>query len=36
MASELTYNAEQRRQYLNLMDKVCGHWLEVFDGNDVF
>ena len=36
MASELTYNAEQRRQYLNLMDEISGHWLKVFDGNEDF
>lgn len=36
MAPQLTYNAVQHREYLNMMDRVGGKWLEVFQGNTDF
>lgn len=32
----LKYNAEQHREYLNMLDKVAQRWLEVFDHNMEF
>jgi hypothetical protein len=36
MSVELKYNSTQRKEYLNTMDRVAVHWLEVFHGNDLF
>jgi hypothetical protein len=36
MTDKLKYNTEQRREYLNMIDRVGGHWLGVFGGNEVF
>ena len=36
MSDKLKYNAVQRREYLNMMDRVSSNWLEVFGGNEVF
>ncbi len=36
MAPQLTYNAAQHREYLNMMDRVGRKWLEVFQGNTDF
>ena len=32
----LKYNAEQHREYLNMLDKVAQRWLKVFDHNTEF
>jgi hypothetical protein len=32
----LKYNAEQHREYLNMLDKLAQRWLEVFDHNTEF
>jgi hypothetical protein len=32
----LKYNAEQHREYLNMLDKAARRWLKVFDHNTVF
>ena len=36
MAPQLTYNAAQHREYLNMIDRVGRNWLEVFQGNTDF
>ena len=36
MSEKLKYNPVQRREYLNMMDRVAGNWLNVFGGNEVF
>lgn len=36
MTDQLKYNTEQRQEYLNMIDRVGGHWLGVFGGNEVF
>ena len=32
----LNYNAEQHREYLNMLEHVAQHWLKVFDENTEF
>jgi hypothetical protein len=32
----LKYNAEQHREYLNMLDKVAQRWLDVFDHDTIF
>ena len=32
----LKYNAEQHREYLNMLEHVAQHWLKVFDDNTEF
>lgn len=36
MSDKLKYNAVQRKEYLNMMDRVAGNWLAVFSGNELF
>lgn len=36
MTDELKYNAEQRGEYLNMIDRIGGRWLGVFDGKEAF
>ena len=36
MAKELIYNGEQRKEYLNMIDRIGAGWLEVFQGNTDF
>ena len=36
LSSDLKYNDEQRREYLNLTDRVGRNWLEVFEGDAEF
>ena len=36
MADELKYTSEQRREYLFMIDRISGNWLNVFDGNELF
>ena len=36
MSAELKYNEDQRQEYLNMMDRVSGNWLNVFDGSELF
>ena len=36
MSSGLKYNAAQHREYLDMMEGISGHWLDVFDGNEAF
>lgn len=36
MRDELKYNAEQRREYLNMIDRVGRNWLEIFHDNTEF
>jgi hypothetical protein len=36
MAATLTYNDRQRREYLELMERMSVHWLEVFGGREAF
>ena len=33
---DLKYNSAQHHEYLNMIDAIGGHWLKVFDGNEVF
>lgn len=34
--NELKYTEDQRREYLNMIDRVGRNWLEVFDGDSDF
>jgi len=36
MSARLKYNEDQRQEYLQLMDRMSGHWLEVFGGKEIF
>ena len=36
LGRELKYNADQRREYLLMIDRVGGQWLDVFQGNTDF
>ena len=36
MTTRLKYNEDQRREYLELMDRMSGHWLDVFGGKEIF
>ncbi len=36
MTRQLKYNDAQRREYLELMDRMAGHWLQVFGGKEAF
>ncbi len=36
MTAELKYNAGQRGEYLNMIDRIGGRWLGVFDGKEMF
>jgi hypothetical protein len=36
MAATLKYNDQQRREYLDLMERMSVHWLEVFGGREAF
>ncbi len=36
MNAKLTYNEDQRREYLELMGRMSVNWLEVFGGKEVF
>ena len=36
MSAKLKYNAEQRQEYLELMDRMSLHWLGVFGGKEAF
>ncbi len=36
LRKELKFTDEQRREYLNMIDHVGQHWLEVFDGEPEF
>lgn len=36
MADTLKYNAEQRREYLEMIDRIGTGWLGVFDGKEKF
>ncbi len=36
MTEDLTYNLEQRREYLELIERLSVHWLTVFDGDADF
>jgi hypothetical protein len=36
MANTLKYNSDQRREYLQMIDRIGRQWLEVFQGNTDF
>ncbi|MEM7224235.1 MAG: hypothetical protein AAF495_14730 [Pseudomonadota bacterium] len=36
MSEELKYNSDQRREYLEMIDRIGGRWLGVFDGKELF
>ena len=36
MVEPLKYNAEQRREYLEMIDRIGARWLDVFDGKETF
>ena len=36
MSTTLKYNEAQRREYLQLMDRMSVNWLEVFGGKEIF
>ena len=36
MSEPLKYNEDQRREYLELMDRMSGNWLAVFGGKEIF
>lgn len=36
MTRTLKYNEQQRQEYLALMDRLSGRWLEVFGGREAF
>ncbi len=36
MSETLKYNTDQRREYLEMIDRIGGRWLGVFDGNELF
>ena len=36
MSNTLKYNTDQRREYLEMIDRIGGRWLGVFDGNELF
>ncbi len=36
MAEELIYNTAQRREYLQMIDRIGMRWVEVFQGNTEF
>jgi hypothetical protein len=36
MSATLKYNDQQRREYLELMERTSVHWLQVFGGREAF
>jgi hypothetical protein len=36
MRQQLKYNTDQHRGYLEMIEQVSGHWLEVFGGKEAF
>ena len=36
MSRKLKYNEDQRQEYLQLMDRMSVHWLDVFGGKEIF
>ena len=36
MRQQLKYNTDQHRGYLDMIEQVSVHWLEVFGGNEAF
>jgi len=36
MSGTLKYNDRQRQEYLELMERMSGHWLKVFGGKEAF